>query len=88
MKEWYERNKNNLLFAWGVLGTAVSIIVIIFAMLMTEISIDLSNKVDTLENQIAEPKNTIPLKQYIEDVDRLESIIRDLRVQCETYNNK
>ena len=33
-------------------------------------------------------EETVPLGQYVQDIEYLESVILELRTQCETYNNK
>lgn len=33
-------------------------------------------------------EEVVPKQQYIDDIEYLESVILELRYQCETYNNK
>lgn len=107
VQDWLKRNKDELLFGWGVLGTMVSIVLGLFIGLQVVIANDLVGRVEkeveekeTLEWQleaaqydaayyysmydslIQSYEEVIPKGQYIQDVEYLESVIRQLRDKC------
>lgn len=55
VQDWLKRNKEELLFGWGMVGTAVSIVLILFVSIVMAMSNDL---VDRVEKEVSE-KETI-----------------------------
>lgn len=117
VKDWFIRNKDELLVAWGTITTFTTIILLVFSIMMAAISNDLVGVVQTKEKELVEAneqigiwqfqanyystladdviqtyEDSVPKQQYIQDVEYLESVIMELRYQCElqcgTYNNK
>lgn len=113
VKNWFVKNKDELLVAWGTMGTLISLLLILVTITMMAISEDLVEVVNTRNKEIAEKEaeietltyernyyyyltdeleqtyeDVIPKGQYIQDIEYLESVILELREQCETYNNK
>lgn len=117
VKAWFERNKDDILVAWGTAGTFTTILLIVFCIVTMAISEDLVGVVNTKDKEIAKKdtiietleyernyyyyladelqqtyEEVVPKGQYIQDIEYLESVILELRYQCElqcgTYNNK
>lgn len=117
VKAWFVRNKDELLVAWGTLGTFVSLLLIVFTIALVAMTEDLTEVATEQKKELSANEaimetltyernyyailaddlmqtyeDTVPKQQYIQDIEYLESVILELRTQCElhceTYNNK
>ena len=106
VKDWFVRNKFEIVLGSLVLSIMVSLLSIVFNVMLMAISEDLTNVVQTKNNEIEELtyernyyygmcdsiqrtyEEVVPKQQYIQDVEYLESVILELRTQCEAECKK
>ena len=113
IKEWFIKNKEDILLAWGMAGALSTMLLLVFCLVTMTISEDLVGVVNTKEQEIAKKdtmiealeyernyyyyltdelqqtyEDVVPKGQYIQDVEFLESVILELRGQCEIELNK
>lgn len=61
VQDWLKRNKEELLFGWGMIGTAISIVLILFVSMVIAMSNDLVGRV---EKEVAEKET---MEKALED---------------------
>ena len=113
IKDWFIRHKDDLLIAWGTLGTMVSLLLIVFTIALVAMTEDLVGVVETKNQELSKKEgiidtltyernyyyylvdelnqtyeDVVPKGQYIQDIEYLESVILELRTQCELELDK
>ena len=99
IKNWLSSNKLEILEVYSMTITALLVVVLLWAIIFTAISNDLVGVVDSKNTEIMEKNGTIEeltrqkliietnfneiMQQYTDDIDYLESVILELRTQCE-----
>ena len=92
IKNWLSLNKLEVLEVYSITITAVLAVVTLWLILFTAMSNDLVGVVDSKNTEIEEltkQKLIIEMnfneimQQYTDDIDYLESVILELRTQCE-----
>ena len=92
IKNWLSSNKLEILEVYSMTITALLVVVILWLILFAAMSNDLVEVVDSKNTEIEELTrqkliietnfNEI-MQQYTDDIDYLESVILELRTQCE-----
>lgn len=92
IKNWLSSNKLEILEVYSMTITALLVVVTLWLILFTAMSNDLVEVVDSKNTEIEELTrqkliietnfNEI-MQQYTDDIDYLESVILELRTQCE-----
>lgn len=92
IKNWLSSNKLEILEVYGITITAVLAVVTLWLILFTAMSNDLVEVVDdknteieelTRQKLIIETNFNEIMQQYTDDIEYLESVILELRTQCE-----
>ena len=92
IKNWLSSNKLEVLEVYSMTITALLVVVTLWLILFTAMSNDLVEVVDsknaeieelTRQKLIIEMNFNEIMQQYTDDIDYLESVILELRTQCE-----
>ena len=92
IKNWLSSNKLEILEVYGMTITAVLAVITLWLILFAAMSNDLVEVVDdknteieelTRQKLIIEMNFNEIMQQYTDDIDYLESVILELRTQCE-----
>ena len=92
IKNWLSSNKLEILEVYSMAITALLVVVTLWLILFTAMSNDLVEVVDdknteieelTRQKLIIEMNFNEIMQQYTDDIDYLESVILELRTQCE-----